>query len=65
MTTISIPLSEEHLVQLQKWAEQSGLTPEEFLRRRVEQLLGPPDEQFRQAAANVFQKNTEPYRRLA
>ncbi len=51
MTMISIPLSDEHIVQLRKWAEQSGVTPEEFLRRRVEQILMPPDEQFRQAAA--------------
>jgi antitoxin FitA len=65
MTTISIPLSDERMVQLQKWAEQSGLTPEEFLRRRVEQLLEPLDEQFRQAAAYVLQKNTELYQRLA
>jgi hypothetical protein len=64
MTTISIPLSDEHLDQLRKWAEQSGLTPEEFLRRRVEQLLEPPDEQFRQAATYVLQKNAELYRRL-
>ena len=64
MTTISIPLSEERLVQLRKWAEQSGLTPEEFLRRRIEQIL-EPDEQFRQAAAYVLQKNVELYRRLA
>lgn len=65
MTMISIPLSDERLDQLRKWAELSGLTPEEFLRRRVEQLLEPPDEQFRQAAAYVFQKNAELYRRLA
>lgn len=65
MTTISIPLSDERFVQLRQRAEQSGLTPEEFLRRRIEQLLEPPDEQFRQAAAYVFQKNAELYRRLA
>lgn len=65
MTTISIPLTDERLVQLRKWAEQAGLSPEEFLRRRVEQLLEPPDEQFRQAAAYVLQKNAELYQRLA
>jgi hypothetical protein len=65
MTTISIPLSDERLDQLRKLAEQSGLTPEEFLWRRVEQLLEPPDEQFRRAAAYVLQKNAELYRRLA
>jgi PAS domain-containing protein len=65
MTTISIALSDERLSQLRKWAEQTGLTPEEFLRRRVEQLLEPPDEQFRQAAAYVLQKNAELHHRLA
>lgn len=64
MATISIPLSDERMVQLHKWAEQTGLTPEEFLRRRVEQLLQPPDEQFREAAAYVLKKNAELYRRL-
>jgi antitoxin FitA len=65
MTMITIPLSDERLAQLRTWAEQTGLTPEEFLRRRVEQMLDRPDEQFRQAAAYVMQKNAELYRRLA
>ncbi len=50
MTTIAVPLTEEHLAQLRTRAEQKGLTPEEFLRRRVEQLLDQPDEAFREAA---------------
>jgi hypothetical protein len=65
MTTITIPLSDEHLAQLRARAEQTGLTPEEFLRRRVEQILDRPDEQFSQAAAFVLKKNAELYRRLA
>jgi hypothetical protein len=65
MTTITIPLSEERLAQLRTWAEQAGLPPEEFLRRRVEQLLDRPDEQFRRAVTYVLQKNAELYRRLA
>jgi len=65
MTTITIPLSDERLAQLRTWAEQTGLTPEEFLRRRVEQFLDRADEQFREAAAYVLQKNAELYRRLA
>ncbi len=65
MTTITIPLSDERLAQLRTWAEQTGLSPEEFLRRRVEQLLDQPDEQFTQAAAYVLQKNAELYRSLA
>jgi hypothetical protein len=65
MSMIAIPLTEERLAQLRTRAEQTGLTPEEFLQRRVEQLLDRPDEQFRQAAAYVLQKNAELYRRLA
>ena len=65
MTTISIPLSEERIAQLRLRAEQTGLAPEEFLRRRVEQLLDRPDEQFQKAADYVLQKNAELYRRLA
>jgi antitoxin FitA len=65
MTTIAIHLSDERASQLRAWAEQVGLAPEEFLRRRVEQLLDRPDEPFRQAAAHVLEKNAELYRRLA
>jgi len=65
MAMIAIPITEEGLAQLRIWAEQAGLPPEEFLRRRVEQLLDRPDEPFRQAANYVLQKNAELYRRLA
>jgi hypothetical protein len=65
MTAITIPLSDERLARLRAWAEQAGLTPEEFLRRHVEQLLEQPDEEFRQAAAHMLRKNAELYRRLA
>jgi hypothetical protein len=65
MTTIAIPLSDERAAQLRLWAEQAGLAPEEFLRRRVERLLDRPDEQFRQAAAYVLEKNADLYKRLA
>jgi predicted transcriptional regulator len=65
MTPITIPLSDERLARLQALAERAGMTPEEFLRRQVEQLFETPDEQFRSAAAHVLQKNAELYRRLA
>ncbi len=65
MTMITIPLSEERLAQLRLRAEQSGVSAEEFLRRRVEQFLDQPDEHFQQAANYVLQKNAELYRRLA
>ena len=65
MTSITIPLSDERAAQLRVWAEEAGLPPEEFLRRRVEQLLDRPDHQFRKAADHLLQKNAELYRRLA
>jgi hypothetical protein len=65
MTTITIPLSDERAAQLRLWAEEAGLPPEEFLRRRVEQLLDRPDVPFQKAADHLLQKNAELYRRLA
>lgn len=65
MTSITIPLSDERVAQLRIWAEEAGLPPEEFLRRRVEQLLDRPDQQFQKAADHLLQKNAELYRRLA
>jgi antitoxin FitA len=65
MTMITIPLSDERLAQLRTLAQQTGLTPEEFLRRRVERLLDWPDEEFLRAAGYVLEKNEELYRRLA
>jgi hypothetical protein len=65
MTSITIPLSDERAAQLRVWAEEAGLPPEEFLRRRVEQLLDRPDQQFQKAAEHLLQKNAELYRRLA
>ncbi len=65
MTSITIPLSDERVAQLRVWAEEAGLPPEEFLRRRVEQLLNGPDQQFQKAADHLLQKNAELYRRLA
>lgn len=65
MTSITIPLSDERVAQLRVWAEEAGLPPEEFLRRRVEQLLDRPDQQFQKATDYLLQKNAELYRRLA
>jgi hypothetical protein len=65
MSAITIPLSKEQIVQLRSQAQKAGLEPEEFLRRRVEQLLESPDEQFDRAADRVLEKNAELYRRLA
>ena len=63
MTTVTIPLSEERHERLRPLAEQAGLSPEEFLKRRVEELLDRTDEEFRRAAEYVLRKNQELYRR--
>lgn len=65
MTMITIPISDERLVQLQTRARHEGVAPEEFLRRRVDQLLDQPDQAFRQVSEYVLKKNAELYRRLA
>jgi hypothetical protein len=39
MTMITIPLSDDRMAKLRTWAQEAGLTPEEFLQRRVDQLL--------------------------
>lgn len=41
------------------------MTPEEFLRRRIEQLLDRPEDQFQRASTYVVDKNAELYQRLA
>jgi hypothetical protein len=65
MHSITIPLTQERLTQIQHRAEQANLSPEEFLLRHVEQLLDQQDDAFHQAATYVLQKNAELYRRLS
>jgi len=65
MTTISIPLSDGRRARLQALAEQVGMSAEDFLQHRVEQLLDSIDPQFSQALDHVLQKNAELYRRLS
>ena len=65
MNTIAIPLSEERNARLCNLAQQAGLSPEEFLRQRVDNLLSETDSAFNKAADQVLQKNAELYQRLA
>ena len=64
MTTFTIPIAEERLTRLHALAAVAGVSPEEYLRQRVDALL-TADEAFQQAAAYVLKKNEELYRRLA
>ena len=65
MSSITITLSDEHLLRLQEIAERFGVSPEELARVSVEELIARPDERFEQAARHVLEKNEELYRRLA
>jgi antitoxin FitA len=65
MTVITIPLTDEHLTKLRELADRIGLSPEEFLRRRVDSWLERPNQEFINAASQVLEKNAELYRRLA
>lgn len=64
MTTITIPLTDQRFAQLKLRADLSGLTPEEYLQRLINEHLERPEE-FREAAAYVLKKNAKLYRRLA
>ena len=65
MTTVSIPLTDERLAELRARAARTGQSVEDFLSRRVGELLDRPDDEFRRAADSVLAKNAELYRRLA
>jgi UDP-N-acetylglucosamine 2-epimerase len=65
MTTITIPLPEEHLRQLQEKAARMGVAPEELARATIEELLARPETDFEQVVDYVLDKNAELYKRLA
>jgi antitoxin FitA len=65
MTMITIALPEERLRQLKEVAAHLQVTPEELVQLSIEELLGRPEESFREAARYVMDKNAELYRRLA
>ena len=65
MSSITITLSDEHMLRLKEAAERFGVTPEELARVSIEELVARPDEKFEQAAEYVLKKNEELYRRLA
>jgi hypothetical protein len=65
MTTVTIPVSDDRFERLRSLAQQAGISPEEFLKRRVEFLLDQPDEEFKAITERILDKNRELYRRLA
>jgi antitoxin FitA len=65
MTTVSVTLSDEHLLQLQVLAREAKQTPEDLLSMVVTDWLSRPKGDFARAAEYVLRKNAELYRRLA
>jgi hypothetical protein len=65
MTTITISLPDDRLIQLKETAARFNITPEELVRVSIEELLANPDEAFKRAADYVLAKNTDLYLRLA
>ena len=65
MSTLTITLSDERLLELKEIAGRLGVAPEELARASVEDLLARRDEAFKWALERVLAKNAELYARLA
>jgi hypothetical protein len=65
MTTITITLPDDRLVQLKEMAARLGVTPEDLARVSIEELLSHPEDALQRAITYVLTKNAELYRRLA
>ncbi|MBI3962432.1 MAG: DNA-binding protein [Deinococcus sp.] len=64
MTSITVPLPDQRLLELQKTAARLGVAPEDLVRASIEELLTRPDEAFMQAMELVVKKNAKLYKRL-
>jgi predicted transcriptional regulator len=65
MTSITVPLSEEQLKELQELARQANVAPEEVARVGLAAWFRRPNRNFQEASRHVLGKNAELYRRLA
>jgi len=65
MSSITVNLSDEHLLQLKELAARLGVSLEELARAWITERLAQPDEKFKTASEHVLKKNAELYRRLA
>jgi len=62
---LTIDLSPAQAERLRHEADRLGLTPEDFARAAIADLLAIPGDDFKAAAERVLRKNEELYRRLA
>jgi hypothetical protein len=65
LLAVTIPISDQHRDLLDQLARKAGMSVEDFLQKRVEQLLDENKSEFQRAADYVLNKNAELYRRLA
>jgi len=65
MSSITINISDEHLLKLREIAARLKVSPEDLARMSVEELIAQPEKDFERAADYVLKKNAELYRRLA
>ncbi len=65
MNTITIEISDERLLLLQKTATNLGVTIEELMLLGVEELVNKQESSFKSAMNYVLNKNAELYHRLA
>ncbi|BAY13609.1 DNA-binding protein [Calothrix sp. NIES-2098] len=65
MNTITIKITDEHLLKLQQKATSLGISIEELVLMGVEELLNQPETSFQDAMDYVLNKNAELYKRLA
>jgi len=65
MNRITVTIPDDRLSKLQEIAARFQITPEDLIRVSIDELLARPEEDFRQAAEYVLNKNSELYRRLA
>jgi predicted transcriptional regulator len=65
MSSITINLTDEHLLKLREIAARLRVSPEDLARMSIEELIAQPAEDFERAADCVLKKNAELYRRLA
>jgi len=65
MKVLELNLSEPTVTRLQEAAERLSVSPEELAILSLEEKLAQLDDQFRNAADYVLDKNAKLYKRLA
>ena len=62
MSDITITIPDDQLTKLKEKASRLGINLADLVLLSIEEILSRPDEDFRQVADDVLQKNAELYR---